>query len=281
MVSTAWLSVNLVRMFSMSSTKDIAFSSNLPTDKIVGVYEGSFAPGSSPVIGDPFLAQVRRHTIVHGFTRPVFTKLLASTDNTIWQDGGARSDALAYSDATNIYIITPLTSGTIYYKVIAFWIDDYDTTNPAVSPTVNTNSLVYFDSRLNYQKVFNQATATHASGIGAHSSTVTHSLGYAPNARVYFEAFPNQIWPANFGGVGNIWLIDFAQVECEYSVTTTTLTINTYGGVSSPTRRVWSVVYYDDWYPIRQSYYVFFSRSISEPRKAYWVDSYRREYYGV
>lgn len=225
---------------------DVIFASAYPTDKIVGVYEGSFAPASATTVGNAFLRQLKEHRFGHTFTRPVFTKLLVSTDNSVWQDGGGTSNGIAYSTSSEIVVLTDRTSGTLYYKVIAFWIDDYDSSNPLVPPTVGSSSTIYFDSRLNYQKIKTQGVATHGSGIGSHTSSITHDLNYKPNARVFFESFPNQVWPAHFGGSQNKWLIEFDQVECAYSISDTSVTAETFGGVSSPSRRVWSVVYFDE-----------------------------------
>lgn len=226
--------------------RNISYISTKPTDKIVAVFEDSFAPGSATVVGDPFLRELRQHSFSHGFTRPVFTKLLVSTDNSTWQDGGATSNGIAYSTSSEIRILTDRTSGTLWYRVIAFWIDDYDATNPQVPPTVGSKSNIYFDSRLNYQKIAVQpAAVTHAAGIGPASSSIDHNLTYKPNARVFFESFPGQVWPAHFGGSSNKWLMEFDQVECSYSISDTSVTIETFGGASSPSRKVWGVVYYD------------------------------------
>jgi hypothetical protein len=231
---------------SLTDLSNVAFTSTKPTDKIVGVYEGSFAPGSATIVGDAFLVQLRQHLIPHTFDRPVFTKLLISTDNSIWQDGGATSNGISYSDSSNIAILTDRTTGTLYYKVIAFWIDDYDGTNPLVPPTVGSSSQVYFDSRLNYQKVATQEVFSLASGVGPNTATITHNLGYKPNARVFVEAFAGQVWPANFGGVANKWYMEFNQLECAYAIEDNTVVIQTFGGISSPSHRAWGVVYHDE-----------------------------------
>jgi hypothetical protein len=230
---------------SLTNIDTLAYNSQLPTDKIVGVFEDSFEPGSATTVGNSLLNQLKQHSFSHGFNRPVFTKLIVSIDGSVWQDGGATSNGLAYSTASQIRILTDRTTGTLHYKVIAFWIDDYDDTNPQVPTTTGSQSDVWFDSRLNYQKRVMQEVATHDSGVGSHSNTVTHSLGYKPNARVYFESFANQVWPAHFGGAQNKWLIEFNQVECAYAINNNTVVPTTFGGVSSPSRRTWTVVYYD------------------------------------
>jgi len=226
-----------------SNARDVAFFSGYKVDKIVNVFEGSFDAGSATTVG----GYLKRHSFPHGYTRPVFTKLIWSTDDVNWVDGGysyRSGDAsfypsIAYSDASDIFILTGLTSGTVYYKVIATWIHNYDGTDPAIDSFISPNAVTTFDSRLNYQKIKETGMVT---GTGA-DIPIIHDLGYYPNARVYFEAFSGEVWPANAGGASNYFLYDFVnQEELQFHTTTDSLILE-----STPSGRdIWYTVYYDD-----------------------------------
>lgn len=227
---------------SLVNQSNIAFASQYPTDKIVGVYSGSFDTNTAPTLG----GYIAYTTVSHGLTRPVFTKLQTSTDQINWQDANsANLYAISYSTASDIYILHASSVGVIYYRVIAFWIDDYDTTNPSVPPTVGTQSEIYFDSRLNYQKIAAQGTFTIPAATISTSNTVFHGLGYKPNVRVYNEMKAGEVWLANYAGIGNYWQYDVDMVETEVEINDNTLVIYSSGGISSPATRVWYTVYYD------------------------------------
>lgn len=236
---------------SLVNQNDIVFASSLATDKIVAVWEGSFDMATAPKLAG---ASYPYTTINHLFTRPVFTKSQFSLDGVIWSDQNSMNpyDAnsiagIAYSTSTQIVVVAStvgVPSGTLYYRVIGFWIDDYDTTNPSIPPTTGSQSNVYFDSRINYQKVHLQGSATLNGQNG--TTSISHSLGYEPNVRVYHEALPGQVWPANYGGTKNPWLgINVNMTECELQVTTSAANIFFYGSVSSPPARLWYIIYYD------------------------------------
>lgn len=226
-----------------SNARDISFASKFPIPKIVGVYEGSVSVTNGTLVG----GYLYRFDIPHGFTRPVFTKLVWSTDNTNWIDGGysyRSGDAnqyptIAYSDATNVHILTGLTSGTLYYKLIAFWIDNFDATNPLVTEYHSPNKETAFDSRDNYQKIALQGSTDGTGG----DVFITHALGYYPTARVFFEAFPGEVWPANAGGASNYFLWNpGTQQELQYYLSTSNLVLET----TPAGRKIWYEVYFDE-----------------------------------
>lgn len=226
--------------------KDLILYSEKATDKIVAVYTGSFNSNTAPTLGG-FLPYT---TINHGFTRPVFVKAQFSKDNATWSDMNSRSpfdgsstNGIAYSTASQVFILVDGAQGTVYYRILAFWIDNFDASNPLVPPTTGTQSQVYFDSRLNAQKIFKQGVQT-LNGVNG-TATITHNLGYEPNVRVYNEMLPNQVWPANFGGVKNPWVYNIDMTECEVQITSTDVKIFFGGSVSSPPARFWYIIYYD------------------------------------
>jgi len=228
-----------------SNYQNVAFATEYAVDKIVGVYVGSFNAATQTTVIGGYLYQ---YSFSHPFTRPVFCELLWSLDGITYADGGSGLlsgvPGIAYSDATNIYVTTGLNVGTIYYKVIASWIDNYDTTNPLIAPVLNTVSNFYFDSRKNYQKIYKQDTLPLNSSSGTLS--YIHGLGYTPNAKVFFESISGQVWPSIAGGTNNYFLYDpSSQYECEATITTSILNMVLQGGAGSVSTRVWYRVYLD------------------------------------
>lgn len=228
---------------SLVDNTNVAFFSGYNTDKIVGVYTGSFDTDTAPQIG----GYIAYTSFNHTFTRPVFTKLQTSSDQTNWKDENSTTTySISYSTSSQIFVLHAPSNGVIYYRVIAFWIDDYDGTNPLVPETVGTNSDIYFDSRLNYQKVALQGEITVPAATLSQTDTIIHSLGYEPNVRVFVESYAGEVWIATYGGAsGNYWAYDASMVQVEVEIYTTTLVIKSAGGVSSPASRVWYKVYYD------------------------------------
>lgn len=211
-----------------------AIASPLNVDKVVfsqsGVYDSAndVTTVVHTIAGSP--TNVYLYKIAHTVGRPTFVDILTSTDNVTFYDGGSTSGKIAFSDSSFIYILDAISSkgsGTIYYKVVASWIDNYDSTNPAINPFQNTTKKTLFDSRSNYQKILTQNVLNFSAGVfGAQESQpVSHSLGYQPNYRVFFEAFTGQVWPLNFGGASNPFNIDDAQNEGDAKITSTTLTV--------------------------------------------------------
>lgn len=226
-------------MSLQTNYQNVNFATQYAVDKIVGVYNGSFNAATQTTVIGGYLYQ---YPISHLFTRPVFCELLWSTDGVTYADGGGGDLggqlAISYSDSNNIYVTTSLNVGTIYYKVIASWIDNYDTTNPLITPVLDTTNNFYFDSRNNYQKIYHQDTHT----ITGSTFAYIHGLGYAPNYKVFFESIAGQVWPTIAGGTSDFFLYDFInQFECETTVSSTTLSLDISPGVGPC--RVWYRVY--------------------------------------
>lgn len=228
------------------NARDVAFTTLWPSDTIVIVREGSFnrATDVVEVVGDAGSIYVYR--IAHGFTRPVFVDLLWKM-TADWTDGGcydvADDISIAYSDSTYIYIVSSIfltATGTFQYKVIGSWIYDFDTTNPLVQSYMSTTKDRLFDTSMNYQKIFKQGELSFGS---SSTKSVTHSLGYRPNFRVFYEALPGEVWPMYAGGTANPFLYDFDMAECQARMKTTDLDVQ-LSSVTS-TRRAWYKIYLD------------------------------------
>lgn len=232
-----------------NNTDKVSFYSGYSVDKIVGVWEGSYDKSTTSSRGGGFFSTIYTFPIAHGFTRPVFTQLLWSENGTNWADGGSQigsNSTIAISDSTNIYIVTSSNSGTQYYKVIAYWIDGYDNTNPLVSEYTSSQSKLYFDSRQNVQKIASEGSTTYDPGTFGSSQTVSipHSLGYIPNAKAFFEPISGEVWPLVAGG---------AQNPFNYSASIDEAYLRTYSDrldvvilrFSNSTRKIWYRIYYD------------------------------------
>lgn len=236
----------------LDNLTNVAFTSQKPVDKIVRVFTGSY-DRATDVTGRLFtLAGMPTTTyfyrIAHGLPRPVACEMIDSEDGgSVYYDGGTRR--IAGSDDTYVYIydsIGVVGAGTVRYKVWCNWIDDYDSSNPSIESISYTNEPVQFDSRENYQKIADQDVQTFSGGsFGAvETKTILHGLGYTPNAKAWFEALPDEVWPLNGGGVSNPFAFSDTIDEGELRITDTDIqvTLNRYSGVS---KRAWYRIYYD------------------------------------
>ena len=242
-------------MSQASHASDIAFSTAFLTDKICGIYSGTFSESNSTYLpGINYANSLYQYAIPHPFQRPVLCEgyYVGATGNVPFgqRPSGSGDAANVYSDSQNIYILTLGNLGTITYKIIATWIDDYDTSNPLIVPQLNTtNNFPYFDTRNNYQKVLIEDVVTlNNPGVGNTGTyTIPHNLGYKPDFKIFFESLPNQVWPQISGGAADLWVYNgSAQYEILGVVDDNNLILS-YDGLSSsaPTFRVWYRIYYD------------------------------------
>jgi hypothetical protein len=238
-------------MSLISNISDVSFASEYPVDKIVAVYEGSYNKATQTTTrSEPFIGTIYTYAIPHGFTRPVFTNLIWSQDGTNWLDGGATlsgNSSIAFSDSTNVYIATTSNSGTQHYKIILYWIDNYDTTDPLVEPFTTGENKPVFDSRVNFQKVVEEGETSYSPGTFGSATTVTvpHTLGYTPNAKAFFEPISGEVWPLNAGGQSNPFLYSATQDEGFMRIHTNRVDI-TVNRFSNATRKIWYKIYFDE-----------------------------------
>lgn len=232
------------------NVSDVLFSTAFETDKVCGIYESSYNAASYNTVLGGYLYQTN---LAHNFSRPVFCDALFSTDGTNWfpsGQGNGTDNVLAYSDSSNIYFITNADTGTIYYKLVCTWINNYDTTNPLitfVNNATNTN-ITAFDSRQNYQKIaFSKIVNLANPGLGnIGTCPITHNLGYAPNYKLFFNSLAGQVWPSIAGGTGDFWLYEGTQYELWGVSNTSTLTLYYDAGSGSDTSfDLWYRIYYD------------------------------------
>lgn len=255
MVQVVLLSLKTDRALPVSLVSNInhvSFASPYSVDKIVRIFTGSYNRASDVVArsytlaGSPYTAYFYR--IAHGLTRPLACEMIDSIDGELtYRDAGI--DRIALSDSTYIYIFDAQGSkgvGTVNYKVWGSWIDDYDATNPLVSTITYSSRPIQFDSRVNYQKIFDQNVLNFTAGTFGASETqsVGHPFSYTPNAKVWFEAFTGEVWPLNAGGLSNPFNVDDSQDECQLFIDSDSVDIKMlkFSGVA---RRAWYKVYYD------------------------------------
>jgi len=236
-------------MSTLTNTDLTNYSSNLATDKICGVYVGSYAANSYNAVLGGYLYQ---KIFSHNLTRPAFAYGLFSIDGVNYYPSGDYSTGygLVYTDSSNFYVISLRNTGIIYYKIILTWIDNYNTSNPIVTPVLQTtNKTPYFNTVNNYQKIYKMIPVQLPNpGTGNTGSyTYTHNLGFYPNYKVFFNSFSGQVWQAVSGGTQNLWLYDYT-LQYQMNSNATTSVINLYydGGSGSPaTLNSWIIIYYD------------------------------------
>jgi hypothetical protein len=233
-------------MSLISNANNVAFASAYDIDKIVGVWEGSFNRAADVITRTGDLGDIYLYRIAHGFTRPVFVDLLWRITGD-WTDGGSADvpgdTSIAFADSTYVYIVSSVfvaAVGTMEYKIIATWINEYDATNPSVDSFLSPNKEINFDSRENYQKVYLQDNLTfNADG----TQTVTHALNRKANFRVFCEAIAGEVWPAYAGGASNPFLYDSSLTECEPYIDTSALSVELIN-VTAP-KRAWYKIFLD------------------------------------
>jgi hypothetical protein len=226
----------------------VSFYSGYNVDKIVSVFQGTFdnAVDTQTRTGD--IGSFNYYTIRHDFPRPLFTELLWSTDNITYVDGGSGGNlagerSISYSDSVNAYIVAPAASGTTYYKLICSWIDDYDDQDWYVEPKELGSKPLVFDTRANYQKIFEQDVLTFNNTGVSSTRTVIHNLGYTPNAKLFVEDFDGEVWSMNFGGATNPFSIDTDQAEASFYVDATILSVTAF--FVTGVKRIWYRIYRD------------------------------------
>lgn len=239
-------------MSQATNVNNINFSTAFLTDKICGIRSNTFTAGAFNVAG--YLYQT---SVAHNLTRPAFMDGIFSANGSTYVNSGTSDGTnsyIVYSDASNYYLLTTANSGVIDYKIVATWIDNYDATNPLITPVFDAtlpsvNNTTNFDSRQNYQKIFkeNLITVNNPGAGNLGSVPINHGFGYTPNYKIYFESLPGQMWPSISGGTQDIWLYDTVhQYECWGVMDTSNLTINYLSGSSSAaTLKIFYRIYYD------------------------------------
>lgn len=228
----------------------VSLLDQVPVDKIVRTYIGTFdaSTQTSTVTGSDGSFKV--FTIPHGLTRPMLLDMQWSLNGTTWYDSAvfdaSSRSSLAYCTLTDVKIISPVSSGTVYYRVWGLWIDNFDDTNPTVDIESNDESPLIYDSRYNLQKIYLQNQLSVSAGTFGSTQTISvnHDLGYTPNVKAWFEPFSGQVWPLNSGGLSNPYYIDLAQDEAYARIYTNRVDF-LFVRFSNAARRAWYRIYYD------------------------------------
>lgn len=244
---------------SVDQTK-INFSSLLDNERIVKTFEGSFdfEVDTDSVTFDFATQEV--YSINHGFTRPVFVELWWSLDGSDWFMGGGNSDTdgkafvIGYSDSTSVKIMIVENAGlstgeTIYYKVVCGWIPEFDDTNPLIDDFDDfpSNYKRQFQSRYQTLYIAKRGVITLSTASASFTDVLdseAHGLGYTPNLKCYYEAFPGQVWPLNYGGVRNPYLVSVStQVEAVAFVDGTEITVDAVMKAANGNVRFWYLLF--------------------------------------
>lgn len=233
-------------MTTLTNPKNANLSTTYDTDKIVGIYAGSFDAATQTTSisytfnGLPY--SVWYYEIAHIFTQPVFCDVLTSTDGVTYTNNAS----IAFSDSTKLYIYAgqgSAPSGTIYYKLVATWINGYSALTPAVTPVIQGVSGLYYKSTANTPKIYLENVV---SIVNNATSSVTHNLGYQPQAKVYMECFSGQVWPCHTGGSNDTFLFADSENTGYFYTSSTALTMFCDQNASSfGASRFWYKVYID------------------------------------
>lgn len=209
MVQSVWSFLKRAWTYLMSLiNSNTNFATNKPIDKVVGIFEGSFSLDYSGKPTDDLILEYNPYggdawadfyyKIPHNFTRPVFCEMLISTDNgdtwlfneTIDYNTNSLAQFSVSSDSNNIKIhVDNFGVAKAYYKVICYWIDDYDTTNPAINIINQSSKTKIFDTRSNYRRLYTQEELTFTNTVASEEVqfTVNHNLGYIPMVNLFTE----------------------------------------------------------------------------------------------
>lgn len=244
---------------SVDQTK-INFSSLLDNERIVKVFEGSFDfEDDTDTVTFDFASQ-EVYSIQHGFTRPVFVELWWSLNNEDWFMGGGNSDTdakafiIGYSDSTYVKMMVVenigLSTGeTIYYKLVCGWIPLFDDTNPLIDDFDDfpANYKRQFQSRYQTLYIAKRGVITLSTASSSFTNVLdseAHGLDYVPNIKCYYEAFPGEVWPLNYGGVANPYLVGIStQVEAIAFVDGTEITVNATMKAANGDVRFWYLMF--------------------------------------
>lgn len=196
------------------------------TDKIIGVFSGSFSVSAPTAVNQVVYAEDSNTT---GFGDTCLTQLIYSVDGgTTWNDENTSIpylpgagmpvfqiiDVSSFSRAdkacvavNNWYNNTSGSSAayTVLYKLFCLSKSDQG----MVTPLANDYPL-YYTSKDNYLKILDADKTPVSVPASPSSATVpiAHTLGYTPTARGFIEYANGEIWPAsinqfnNTGGIG-------------------------------------------------------------------------------
>lgn len=112
-------------------------------------------------------------------------------------------------------------------------------------------SILYFDSRLNYQKILDEGSVSITTNTFPATATVDHDLGFKPNVKLWVEASSGRFIPPLKGAgvttaiIGEVYADLASSIDgVSYSVSNTQLKINLYS-FSVITREIYYRIYLD------------------------------------
>jgi hypothetical protein len=239
----------------LTNIEKVTHTSVFNAEKVVRVIEGTYIQGTDTDTVAYDLGNQQVFKVAHGFDRPLFPDLYWSLDGAYFQSGGGSfinntSYAIAFSDSTYIYIMAiGVANGTpVYYKVACSWITDYDGTDPFV-PEFNEYPDYFrrtFDSDFTTLMIVTEGSMEFSTTSGTLTNvtqTISHGLPYTPFAKVYIESIAGQVWPLNYGGAANPYLVQSDQVEGVYFSNPSQFIIDLDMKSSNGVRKAWYFLY--------------------------------------
>lgn len=183
------------------------------TDKIIGVFTGSFAVAAPTAIQRTLLTEV---SIPHGFGDTCLAQMVYSTDGVTYNDGDMQVPRLtgafpvlqtlevaAYTTSTNVVVSSTnwydSVAGagftyTIYYKVFCIAKKTQGTITP-----IPTGQILKYSSAQNYQKIAIDQVVPLTLALGSTTTqSIAHGLLSVPSTRAYVEYLTaGKLWPVS------------------------------------------------------------------------------------
>lgn len=184
----------------LANYSKVEYTSYYQSDMIIGIHSGSFTV-AAPSVGSN---TTNTDTFTTGFGTSCYFQGIFSTDGgTTWNDFGVYIPNLTtagqpvfqtvtcrgYITSSGVFTAVGInwydlvhssgTSKTIQYKVAFFAKQNQGSISP-----LSYVQKAQFDSRLNVQKIYLRGTFAAST---TSNTTITHSLGYIPKVRSFFE----------------------------------------------------------------------------------------------
>lgn len=233
------------------------FTSNIQIDKVLRVEEGSFNV-AAPTGGLGDITRDGSEAFSTGIDDTTFFYGIYSIDGgATWNDFNSTVVVISggfpvfqtcdvWGESTNgTFTVRArnwynFVSGTGTARTVLWKVAIIAKRDQALVPKGNTNEVLQFTSKYNYQKIAVDDIVTHTLVSGARNTyTVDHSLGYIPFARIFIEE----------GGimrdVGNVSSLD-AYSSFQISATDVTMIISNENNPSSRTITLHVRIYHDD-----------------------------------
>lgn len=250
-------------MALLDNISQIAFTSLIPTDLILGTYTGSLL--STAPTATLFPAKTTSSaTIATGIPEKTFFQGVFSTDNGVtWVDFNSNK-VLTLGTFANLQ--TQMMYGVSQAGTLTLNADNWNQTANGSSYTANAYTFLYkvvlfampgqgnvtpqlvgqatnFNAKYNYQKIFRDSKFDFNLPIGTTSSVITHNLGYIPKIRTYVNdlSFHTSTGLYDFG----YFISQYTIFQITITTTKITYFIDNSSGATNMTGTMYTRIYYD------------------------------------